>query len=148
MRRSGPDAVLGQEIAPLTAPHHQHHHGQREEDGDEDEEGERVVRRVDEHRVLQAAVGEEVFVDADDEALHRWVRPEASDALGVHLRAEGEDVILSDEVREVASVFWMNVIHVAAELFSASLHLQQQDGLIALQEPRPLGERQINAVCI
>lgn len=88
---------LGQDVAPLAAPHHQHHHGQREEDGDEDEEGERVVRRVDEHRVIQAAVGEEVLVDADDEALHRWVRPEAADALGVLLCAGGEDVVLSEE---------------------------------------------------
>lgn len=87
---------LGQDVAPLAAPHHQHHHGQREEDGHEDEEGERVVRRVDEH-VLQAAVGEEVLVDADDEALHRWVRPEAADALGVLLCAGGEDVVLSEE---------------------------------------------------
>ncbi len=91
-----PHQTLGQNVAPLAAPDHQHHHGQREEDGDEDEEHERVVRRVDEH-VLQAAVGEEVLVDADDEVLHRRVRPEAADALGVHLRAEGEDVILSEE---------------------------------------------------
>ncbi len=38
-----------------------------------------------------------MLVDVDDEVLHCRVRPEAADALGVHLRAEGEDVILSEE---------------------------------------------------
>lgn len=38
-------------------------------------------------------------MDADDEALHLRVGPEAADALGVDLRAEGEDVILSEETQ-------------------------------------------------
>lgn len=49
-----------------------------------------------------------------------------------------------DEVREVASVFWVNVIHVGCELFSASLHLQQQKTVIAVEEPRPLRERRVS----
>ncbi len=61
---------------------------------------------------------------------------------------EDEDGDSPDEVREVASVVWMDVIHVAAESFSASLHLQQQDRLIALHEPRPLCERVISSVCV
>lgn len=52
-----------------------------------------------------------------------------------------------DEVREVASVFWLNLIHVGCELFSTSLHLQQQKTLIAVEEPRPLREGRVS-VCI
>lgn len=115
---------LGQDVAALAAPDHQRHHGQREEDGDEDEEGELVVRRVGEHHLLRCAVGEEVSVDADDEALHLRVRPEAADALGVDLRAGGEDVILSEETQTnltLLLISWRKSAHFLLMAISGSV---------------------------
>lgn len=89
--------LLSQVVTPLTTPDHQGDHGQGEEHGDEDEDGERVVRRVRPQHLLHGAVGEEVLVYADDVALHQGVGPVAVDILGLFLRAEGEDVVLTGE---------------------------------------------------
>lgn len=92
--------ILSQDVAALTAPHHQCNHSQGEEDRDEDEDGECVIWRVHQDHPLQGAVGEEVLVDADDVALHQRVGPVAVDAPGVGLCAQREDVVLTVERAE------------------------------------------------
>lgn len=84
-----------QNVASFTAPDHQRHHSQREEDGHEDEQSQRVVRRVHVNHALQRTVGEEVFVDVDDEMFYHRIGPEASDAARVYLSAIREDVVLA-----------------------------------------------------
>lgn len=103
---------LRQNVASFTAPDHERHHSQREEHGHEDEQSQRVVRRVHVNHLLHRTVGEEMFVDVDDEMFYHRIGPEASDAARVYLGAVREDVVLAYEVCEVASVLRLNVIHV------------------------------------
>lgn len=88
--------TLCQNVASFTAPDHQHHHSQGEEHGNEDEQSQRVVRRVLVNGILRRTVGEEVFVDVDDEMFYHWIWPEASDAVRVYLCAIREDVVLAE----------------------------------------------------
>lgn len=94
-RINGERSSLSQDVASLAAPDHQRDHSKREEDRDEDEDSQEVVWRVHPHHPLHGAVGEEVLVDVDDEALHQLVGPEAADALRVMFRAEREQVVLT-----------------------------------------------------
>lgn len=79
-----------------------------------------------------------MLVYADDVALHQRVGPVAVDDLGLGLCAEGEEVVLADEVCEVTPVLWIYVSHVPLEVLSTDLHLPLQTGLIA-DSPRPGG---------
>lgn len=88
--------------------------------------------------MLQGAVGEKVLVYVDDVALYQRVGPVAADDVGLCLRAEGEAVVLTDEVCEVTPVMWLYVTHLPLEVLSTDLHLPLQTGLIA-GFPRPGG---------
>lgn len=72
-----------------------------------------------------------MLVYADDVALHQWVGPVAVQDLGLFLRAEGEEVVLSDEMCEVTPVLLVYVSHLPLEVLSTHLHLPLQTGLIA-----------------
>lgn len=120
-----------QDVAPLATPDHQGDHGQGEENGDEDEDGQRVVGRVHPDHLLHGAVGEKVLVYADDVALYQRVGPVAVDIEGLCFRAEGEEMVLTDEVCEVAPVLRIYVSHVLFEGLPADLHLPLQTGLVA-----------------
>lgn len=122
---------LSQDVTPLAAPDHQANHGQGEENGDKDEDGERVIRGIDPHLLLYGAVGKKVLVYADDVALHQRIGPVAVDNVGLGLCAEGEEVVLTDEVCEVAPVLGIYVSHVLLKVLSTDFHLPLQAGLIA-----------------
>lgn len=88
---------LSQNITPLAAPDHQRNHSQCEENGDENKDGQCVIRWVHPHHLRSATVGEKVLVYADDVALHQWIGPVAVHLVGLCLRAECEDVVLTVE---------------------------------------------------
>lgn len=79
-----------------------------------------------------------VLVYVDDVALHQRIGPVAVDDLGLCLCAEGEEVVLTDEVCEVTPVLWIYVSHVLLESLSTDLHLPLQTGLVA-DFPHPRG---------
>lgn len=68
---------------------------------------------------------------ADNVALHQWIGPVAVDHVGLCLRAEGEEVVLTDEVCEVTPVLLIYVTHVPLEVLSTDLYLPMQTRLIA-----------------
>lgn len=92
-----PVSFLRQDVTPLATPDHQGNHGQCEENGDKDEDGQHVVRRVHQHLLVDGAVGEKVLVYADDVALYQRVGPVAVHPLGLFLRAQSEEVVLTGE---------------------------------------------------
>lgn len=72
-----------------------------------------------------------MLVYADDVALHLRIGPVAVHNLGLCLRAECEEVVLTDKVCEVTPILWLYESHVPLELLSTDFHLPLQTGLIA-----------------